>query len=47
MVRYLRRTVDLVIQVSKVGRDRRRVTELWWPAKGEARRLFEPEKTPS
>src|SRR3546814_8958883 len=31
--RYLRRTVDLVIQVAKVGGDRRRVTELWWPAK--------------
>lgn len=35
---YLRRTVDLVIQVAKVGRDEWRVTELWWPAQGEVRR---------
>ncbi len=43
LARYLRRTVDLVVQVSKVGGDRRRVTELWWPAQGEPRRLCEPE----
>lgn len=43
LARYLRRTVDLVIQVAKVGRDRRQVTELWWPARGEPRRLFGAE----
>jgi type IV secretory pathway ATPase VirB11/archaellum biosynthesis ATPase len=44
LARYLRRTVDLVIQVSKVGGDRRRVTELWWPGRGEPHRLLEPER---
>lgn len=45
LARYLRRTVDLVVQVSKVGGDRRQVVELWWPTKGEPRCLFGPEQS--
>ena len=36
---YLRRTVDLVVQVNKVGAGRRAVTHLWWPQAGEMVRL--------
>ncbi|WP_162915208.1 ATPase, T2SS/T4P/T4SS family [Desertibaculum subflavum] len=43
LARYLRRTVDLVVQVAKIGRDRRLVTELWWPGRGEPKRLFDAE----
>lgn len=38
---YLRKTVDLVIQIAKVERDKRRITELWWPVRNEHRRLTE------
>lgn len=40
LAEFLRTAVDLVIQVAKVGRDARRVTELWWPARGEPVRLW-------
>ena len=33
--RYLRRTVDAVLQVAKVGGARRAVIEIWWPLRGE------------
>lgn len=41
LARYLRRTIDLVIQVAKAGRDCRRITEIWWPGQGEPRPLLE------
>jgi Flp pilus assembly CpaF family ATPase len=41
LVPYLRRTVDLVIQVMKVGGGARRVTEIWRPAEEAPARLCE------
>ncbi len=34
LARYMLRTVDLVVQVMKVGGGQRRVTEIWEPSKG-------------
>ena len=39
--RYLRRTIDLVIQVMKVAGGQRRITEIWQPGSGEPVRLYD------
>lgn len=42
LARYMRRTVDLVIQVMRVGGGGRRVTEIWEPSTGgEPVKLFD------
>jgi Flp pilus assembly CpaF family ATPase len=41
LVDYLRRTVDLVIQVMKVGGGKRRVTEIWHPLDDAPAKLYE------
>ena len=41
LVEYLRRTVDLVIQVTKLNGGKRRVTEIWRPLENTAAKLHE------
>ncbi len=42
LARYMRRTVDLVVQVMKVGGGHRRVTEIWEPSTGgEPTKLYD------